>query len=195
MRVGLVVDGQSEVDALRSLIQRINPPHELVGIVNARFHPEATPKLIAETIEESYGALRRRRVDRIVVLLDLEQQADCPGMRAAAIRREMIERLASPQVTIDVVVKVTMLENWLIADPACFREMPALFPEAGRIARAVRGDRADNLDALALLNSACGPRRRYDKRRGAVAICQRMDPGRAALNSRSFRRFLRELED
>jgi len=64
-----------------------------------------------------------------------------------------------------------------------------------RYARAIQRGRADKVDALVLLNRASGPQRTFEKRRGALAICTHLDPGRAALNSRSFRRFLRVLGD
>jgi hypothetical protein len=195
MRIGLVVDGQSEVDALPSLLRRIDPQPEMFVVVNAGFHPEATSRRIAQGVVATYGILSGRRVDMLVVLLDLETRPDCPGKRAAMIRSEIVSRLPVPSVSVEVVIKVRSLENWLIADPDCLRELRALFPRAAQMARAVRIGTADHLDALALLQRASAPGRAYDKRRGAAAICSHLDTGRAAVNSRSFRRFLRVLGD
>jgi len=194
VRIGLIVDGLSEADTLEVLIRRSDPSH-VVATVKAGCHPEEKVSEIARDAAKRCRGLLAKRIELFVVVLDLETRNECPGELAASVRHEIARQLGRQPARVRVVVKVTKFENWLVADPACFREMPALFPETDCIKRAVRGGRADNVNALALLNRACGPRRTYDKRRGAAAICAHLDPGRAAQNSRSFRRFLRVLED
>jgi hypothetical protein len=99
------------------------------------------------------------------------------------------------RINVAVVLKVRTLENWLVADLQCLSAAPRLFTDASRVIQAVPSGNADGIDALDVLRRACGRRGRYDKVQGAVAICTHLEPGRAALNSRSFRRFLRVLGD
>jgi hypothetical protein len=56
-----------------------------------------------------------------------------------------------------VVLKVTKLENWLVADPQALRELPGLFEKVERIEKQVAG-RADAVDALGLLKTCSGKR-------------------------------------
>lgn len=53
-------------------------------------------------------------------------------------------------------------------------------------------NRADAVDALGLLKT-CSKDRTFDKVRDGVAICKVLEPVRAAANSRSFRKLLKEL--
>ena len=46
-----------------------------------------------------------------------------------------------------VVLKVTKLENWLVADPQTLRDLPGLFEHVERIEKQVAPDRADAADA------------------------------------------------
>lgn len=88
------------------------------------------------------------------------------------------------------------LENWLMADITSLSPSPGVFSDRSRVEQAIPAGNADGIDsALDILQRACGPRSRYQKIDGAKAICAHLDPGRAALNSRSFRRFLRVLGD
>jgi hypothetical protein len=106
------------------------------------------------------------------------------------IEREARSRLAE-KVELRVVLKVTKLENWLIADPQALRELKGLFENIERIEKQVAG-RADVVDALSLLKT-CSRKRAYDKKTGAIEICKKLDPERARKNSRSFRKLLKTL--
>ena len=85
-----------------------------------------------------------------------------------------------------------MFENWLVADPQALRELPGLFEQVERIERQVAPNRADSVNALELLKG-CSKQKGYAKVAGAVAICKKLDPMRAAINSRSFRKLLKTL--
>ena len=120
-----------------------------------------------------------------------------PGTLAIELRRLITQRLSHRGISMDiqVVFKVRAFENWLIADLQSLRATPRLFPESRRGRRRVPTGNADDADALRSLDAASGPHQSYRKVHGAVAICTHLDPGRAARNSRSFRRFLRVLGD
>lgn len=198
MRIGLIVDGAGEVEALRHVLRQVQSPHDIVlAPVKSKIQPKASPFQIAEQAVRACAVLARKRVDLAVVLIDLEDRIECPGALAQHIQALASERMTRLRlgVQVQVVMKVSQFENWLVADLHCLSSMPKLFPQLSTVIRAVPAGNADGVDALTILRRACGPRGRYDKIQGAKAICTHLDPGRAALNSRSFRRFLRVLED
>jgi hypothetical protein len=195
VKIGLIVDGVGEVDALPGLFDRIATPHQLLKPVPGRFQPLALPERTALLAARECRALAANGAELVVMLLDRETRNECPGSFAPRLQRLIARRLSGLSLEIAVVLEDRTFENWLVADPTCFRQMPRLFPEAQRILRAVPRGNADGIDGLAMLRRASGSRGRYDKVQGAVAICTHLDPGRAALNSRSFRRFLRMLGD
>jgi Domain of unknown function (DUF4276) len=195
MRVGLVVDGLSEVRALPLLYRRIDLPHTLVATLRADLQPHAPAGQIALRASARCKVLSTKRPDLIIVLLDLETRRDCTGDFASAIQKLIVDHLGKVSFKVEVVIKVRTFENWLISDIQCMSRTPSLFVDAARVARSVPAGNADGIDAMRILQQASGRRRPYEKVAGAVATCQHLDPGRAALNSRSFRRFLRVLGD
>lgn len=130
----------------------------------------------------------------IVILIDKETRLDCTGELVQAVERkaQALLRNLSPTVDLQVVFKVSMFENWLIADPKAVAGLPGLFEHVERIEKQVSNGRADSVGALDLLR-ACSKQRSYHKVDGAVAICKGLDPARAAGNSRSFRKLLKVL--
>lgn len=198
MRIGFIVDGDSEVSALPLIFRRIRTPHELLPtIVRGQIHPKADVARIARATAEACQYFARRQVDLVIVLIDLEDRSECPAALKDMLQPLIVGRLAriGLKLDVEVVIKVTKLENWLIADDLCLRQLPGLFPDINHVGRRRRSTSADNLDALDILKRATGSRQAYPKVKGAVAICTHMDPARAARNSRSFRRLLRVLED
>jgi hypothetical protein len=141
-----------------------------------------------------FPILLDRGAEFIVVLFDKETRQDCTVELVRAVEREARIRLQelSSTVKLQVVLKVTMFENWLIADPEALRELKGLFENVDRIEKRVVTGRADAVDALNLLK-ACSRQRIYDKPEGSIAICKRLNTTRAAENSRSFRKFLKAL--
>lgn len=196
MRIGLLVDGQAEYQGLRELRDRLClPPHLIVQVLYCDLQPHSTPAQIAYVAAKRFRILEKDRVDTVVLLLDKEDRQDCTVELAEAIRREAASRLALLPVPaqVHVVLKVSKLENWLVADPQALRELPGLFEDVDRIERQVAPGRADQVDALTLLRG-CSRKRVYVKTDGAAAICRKLDPARAAANSRSFRKLLKVLE-
>jgi hypothetical protein len=198
VRIGLIVDGLGEVQALRHVLRRIQSPQEiLITPLKAEIQPKARLTQITHAATEACEILARKRVDLAVVLMDLEDRSECPGAVAQQIQTLITERVTRIGLGMEVavVLKVRQLENWLVSDLQCLRATPRLFPEVQRTTRSVPAGNADGVDGLSILKHAAGRRRAYDKVQDAIAICEHLDPGRAALNSRSFRRFLRVLGD
>jgi hypothetical protein len=197
VKIGLIVDGLGEAAALPLLRERIRSPHVLLKPVHERkLQPLAKPEQIALVAARRCLLLAAEGVELAVVLLDRETREDCPGRFASQLESLISRRLAGRRIAVTVVMKDRCFENWLIADLECLGDTPRLFSNLTQVAQTVPFGNADGIDdALDILHRACGPRGTYNKVEGAKAICTHLDPGRAARNSRSFRRFLRVLED
>jgi hypothetical protein len=198
VRIGLVVDGIGEANSLPHLLPRIDTQNVIVPtVVKGDIQPRSAPSQIALAAANACRTFMRRQLDLVVLLIDLEDRGECPTALAAALRPPFARQISriGLNVNIEVVVKSTRLENWLVADLECLVASPRLFPELGRVRQRVPVGNADGVDGLAVLETASGPRQTYHKVRGAESICRYLDPGRAARNSRSFRRFLRVLGD
>lgn len=195
MRIGILVDGQGEYYGLPHLLPRIGSPHTVLRPLFSPIQPFARPAQIAYVASKSFPFLLRDSVDLIVLLIDKETRTDCTGELVAEIKREARGRLANltSGVDLQVVLKVTKLENWLIADPQALRELPGRFENVERIEKQVVPGRADAVDAHSLLKSCAHKRAAYEKRSGAIEICKKIDPERAGLNSRSFRKLRKTL--
>ena len=197
MKIGLIVDDLGAVDSLPLLYERIRSPHTLLKPVHERkLQPLAKPEQIAPIAARRCGLLAAEGIDLVVVLLDRETRHECPGAFASRLQAMIVQQFNAGSFSVAVVLKNQCFENWLVADLACLSGSPRLFSGRHRVQRSVPAGNADGIDdPLDILKRACGPRGRYDKVEGAKAICTHLDPGRAALNSRSFRRFLRVVGD
>jgi hypothetical protein len=195
MRIGLIVEGEGEYYGLPHLLPRVGSPHIVLRPVRSLVQPLAPPAQIAYVASKSFPFLLRGSVDLIVLLIDKETRTECTGELVAEIGREARARLANltSGVDLQVVLKVTKLENWLVADPQALRALPGLFENVERIERQVAPGRADSVDAYALLKSCVRKRAAYEKKTGAIEICKKIDPERAGLNSRSFRKLRKTL--
>lgn len=187
MRIGILVDGQGEYYAFPHLLPRIASPNEIVKTLFSPIQPFASPAQIAHVASKKFGAFQN--VDLILLLIDKETRQECAGLFVQEIEREAQKR--SEGMDVRVVLKVTKLENWLVADPQALRDLRGLFENVERIEKKVVPGRADTVDAYDLLKTSC--KRSYDKKTGAIEICKKLDPERARQNSRSFRKLLKTL--
>jgi hypothetical protein len=194
MKIGVLVEGQAEFRGLPFLLPRLGSPHQVLSPLVCNIHPFASPAQMALAASKRFPILLAKGAESIVILFDKETRQDCMVELVQAVEREARVRLQefSATIKLQVVLKVSMFENWLISDPQAVGGVTGLFENVERIEKQVRG-RADAVDALGLLK-ACSRQRIYDKVEGAVAICRRLDPARAAENSRSFRKLLKVLE-
>lgn len=194
MKIGLIVEGDAEYHALPNLLPRVASPHTILRPLRCPVDPKSPPALIAHVAAtKSFPILIAKGVDLIVLLLDKENRPECTIELVQEIEREARSRL-DEKVDLRVVLKVTKLENWLVADPLVLLDLPGLFERehAERIEKQVAG-RADAVDAYDLLKKCSPPKRAYDKKKGAIEICKKLDPERARKNSRSFRKLLKTL--
>jgi len=190
-RIGILVDGRSEFFGLPHLVPRLRTRAAVLNPLYCDMQPLAPIPQIANAAAKRIPILLTRGITHILLLIDLEQRAECAPEIASRLKSEVIKRIPSkPALGVDVVVKVRTFENWLIADPECLKSSPAMFHDTHRISTSVANDRADQVDAQALLKD-CTTKRHFNKVAIAQAICARQDPDRAALTSRSYRRFLR----
>lgn len=187
MRIGVLVDGQGEYYALPHLLPRIASPNTILGPYFSPIQPFASPAQIAHVASKRFGTLPN--VDLILLLIDKETRQECTGPFVQEIEREAQKR--SEGMNVRVVLKVTKLENWLVADPQALRDLQGLFENVERIEKKVVPGRADAVDAYELLKTSC--KQSYDKKKGAIEICKKLDPERARQNSRSFRKLLKTL--
>jgi len=193
MKIGLLVDGQAEFQGLRHLLPRLGSPHQILPPLYCDIQPFSNPAQMALRAKKKFPILLARGAEKILILIDKESRPECTGDLVRQIENASRAQLSAlaPEVDLGVVLKVSTLENWLIADPLALRDLPGLVENPDRIQKQVTG-RADAVDALGLLKS-CWRKRPFNKPECAVAICRRMDPTRAAKNSRSFRKFLKTL--
>lgn len=196
MKIGLLVDGEAEYHGLPHLLSRLESSHVILNQpLRCDIQPYAkTPDQIALAASKRFPILLSRGITLIVILLDKERRQECTGELALAIERAARSRLAAlkSDAAVRVVFKVPMFENWFVADPEALRKMTGRFEKVEKIANQATPNRADAVDALGLLKT-CSKDRTFDKVRDGVAICKVLDPARAAGNSRSFRKLLKEL--
>ena len=189
MKIGMVVDGDSEYGAMGQVCDKIRGDcgHAFLKPIKATIDPMAPAAAIARMVKERVLATEARGANVVVILLERETRHKCPGNLAAAIR-ESVEAYSASRIC--VVLKDRKFENWLVADIRSVAAMRARFDiTPGRI-RQVEHDRADNIDAHGLLRKAAKGDS-YDKVLDSRRILDRADPVQMAANSRSFRRFLR----
>lgn len=194
MRIGLIVDGQSEFWSLRDLLGRLETPHTFIGTLHSNMQPHAPIAQIVKAMNTNVRIFANRHADLIIVLLDREDRDVCPGQWALEIV-QMANRTYEDYGVGDfrVVVKNSCYENWLIADTTAFIKMPQRFRlTTGDINRIVP-NKADNVDAQSILKNAA-QRNSYNKVEDAKRIMAVADPLEIGANSRSFRKFLREIE-
>jgi len=194
MKIGILVDGLAEYHSLPKLLPRLETSHQVLSQpLKCDIQPFSTPAQMALAASKKFQILLAKGAESIVILIDKETRPDCTVELVRSVEREAQARLReiSAGVNLQVVLKVSMFENWLIADPEALGGLAGLFENVERVEKQVKG-RADSADALSLLK-ACSRERVYDKVKGAMAICPRLDPERAAGNSRSFRKFMKTL--
>lgn len=194
MKVGLIVDGHAEFIGIPRFLDRVQTSAEVLRPIRADMQPFAPPGQIAHRAAKKAGILLSRGASKIIVLIDHETRPDCTPRFRRELEREMRKRMKTKgrPASVHVVVKETMFENWLVADPGACKAVIKTSRGIGALRRHVEPNKADNVDALALLKQHAA-RKQFDKRGDGAAICAKLDPNVAAQNSRSFRRFLRLL--
>ena len=152
MKIGIVVDGDAESQALKLLTRRLQIPDiEILDPIFASMQPKSSPEQIARAAKTAISMLQRRGVELIIVLIDREDRDECCGQWAAALENAF-QYLNS--VAVRVAVKNRKLENWLIADPSAFERQRARYVLNRRFYNAVISNKADNVtDAEKLITA------------------------------------------
>lgn len=196
MKVGIVVDGDLERETIGAICRKLDATWDtqLLPVVKAIITPTAPIATIARSCAAPIRQLFLRGADRVVVLIDLERDN---RLCAVQLSRQLRSAIISTQPgfelpsedALEVVVKRTTFENWLIADVEAVNGCSRL--RLSRSAeRTIIPGKADNVNALEMLKrSAVGMS--YDKMRDGRTIAERVKPQAIAIHSRSFRRFLR----
>jgi hypothetical protein len=195
MKIALLTEGRGEFKAFPNVLDRLAArsghvflPPSLVDI-----HPLAKPTVVAKACLPVLRTLKRQQADLAVLVLDREVVPSCSGDRAKELEAAIGAALAG-QPDIKVVLKDRAFENWLVADLAALRAQPGRYAVSESMRKKVEPGKADSCKARELLKTATKGRS-FHKVEDAVAICERLDPLRAAAHSRSFRHLLHVLGD
>jgi hypothetical protein len=189
MKMGFIVDGDSEYRTLPIILSRIAPQcaNDFPYVVKAPIPPYAPFGTIAKSCQSRANLLFQKGAQRVVILIDRESREECCGQIAQGISSAITEMVTGDVL---IVVKNRRWENWIISDPDALKAQPRRFGGNAAIKRAVVPDNADSLDALSLLKKHVkGPA--YSKILDSRRTLERAVPMKMAANSRSFRRFLR----
>jgi hypothetical protein len=193
MRIGLIVDGEAEFRSLPAFGQRVETPYTLVGVLRADIQPYAPTPQIVRAVKGRVPTLANRRADMIFVLIDRENRDVCPGQWASELAQALAAHYSDSGVrTFKVIIKNSCYENWLISDTTVFAQMPQRFQLSASDVNRIRPNKADTVDAQVIIKRSIQGRA-YDKVADAIRIMSKANPLEMAANSRSFRKFLREI--
>lgn len=187
--IGIILEGIGEIDAVSEYLQRVQTTARLIGRpLRADMQPKANPLVIARSAKTAVNQLVNRGAKKIVILIDLEDNP-CVLKMSRDLERAFSSMYQAAEFA--VVVKNRCIENWLIADPEALEAMPRRFERVERIRKAVENDRADCVSNPSRLLDQCAQGSDYHKTLDPARIAKYQDIQRVALNSRSFRKFLR----
>ena len=189
MKIGILVEGSAELEALKLLTERIKIEGiQLLSPIQASMQPKSAPGQIARVAAAKLGILKTKKAERVIVLIDREDRPECSGGWAVEIEAAF-KRLGHQHIK--VVIKNRKFENWLIADVGVFRKLKARYKVTEKFEKSVVPDKADTVaDAKALLDQIV-IKHGFHKRRDAAQVAALQDHLEIGKNSRSFRRFLR----
>lgn len=157
MKIGFIVDGVAEYQSLPRLLEQIRQelPHVLLNPLFAKIQPHASLGRIVGAAEPGINILRGKQAQKIIILLDRENREECPGDRAAAITRALVERYGHYRdVAFGVVIKDSCYENWLVADTRALASLPRRFSLTDASIRRIEPNKADRIDAQRLIKAA-----------------------------------------
>lgn len=190
MRITILTEGVSEFKSLPLLYPQLQLPSRarIVKTLKINAQPDAPyPQVIASC--QPILAIAKRISDKVVVLLDREQQQECPGEIAHHLESEFL-RIAGTEV--QVALKDRMYENWLISDIDALKSYPRRFAVDSAAEKRISPNKADNLNGLAEIKRMVS-NGQYSKTEDSDRICKAAKVDRIAQNSRSFRHFLHVL--
>lgn len=188
MKTGIISDGSAEAVALEHLLAKMKGNTFIpLKPVYADMQPYAPLSQIVKAAESRITILNSRGAERNIVILDREDNRECPGEFSAKLSLEF-QKKGYPNVK--VVLKDRAFENWLVADLEAVARVYGRRGNFGRVIDRVKASGADRVNAIAILRN--GMENGYDKRADAIAICKAVSPDVVARYSRSFRKFMKE---
>jgi hypothetical protein len=192
VKVGVVVEGQSEFTALPELREQLlrETSATSLRVLHACYDPLGSPARIVKACRGVIKQLVGRNFDLAIVLIDREEQSSSAPEIAKTLEASFAS--AGMGLPISVVVKDRCFENWLVADLAALRKLGARFDVSNAAVAAVEPDRADRADAIRLLKR-CVKGDAYGKVDDARRILAKAIVANMAEHSRSFRCFLARL--
>lgn len=196
MKVAIITEGEGEWAALPELLPqfRTRSSVEFIQIMRVRAQPDGPVEKLARACKPAFQICEAKGVDRVVIVLDREQQPEPPGDIALRIQTAIRTIFHAAPFEIRVVIKDRAFENWVIADLSALRAQRARYKVSTAMANAVAPNKADRTDALALLKSAAVGQD-YHKIQDSRKTLAKADVARLAANSRSFRHLLHVIED
>jgi len=197
MKIAIVSEGIAEYHSIPLVLRRCSHiTNSILDPLKCDFHPNATYAHIAKVIiKKTQGKLIRESVDLLVVLIDREKRQDSCCFIASNLKSELLDqtRANGLQISVEVVVKDRMFEDWLISDVSALDFHPIRFPDRLKIRSLVEPNKSDSTDGLTTIKLALG-KNHYEKIRDAKLICSNINIQTAGKNSRSLRKLLRVLE-
>lgn len=192
----LIVEGESEYWAIPRMLEAFSVVIGRPIIFRGQGVDCSISVLVRQKLLRPAQASILSGCGRIIVIIDLEMRADCPGAFAQKVADELRRQLRA-QVSytgvppLSVVCANRCLENWLLADPEGIQRHNYI---AKRISGRVGGN-ADGVDAIAVLKWAYKSGRQYDKVADAPALARsvRVTEMRVRQRSKSLDKFLREV--
>lgn len=194
MKIGIIVDGEAEFRSLPKLCSRLSNTHQILSPLRADIQPLAPIPIIINAVKPRLLMFHQSGADLVIVLIDREDRDVCPGQWAIQLTRALNTAYAATvSCRLAVVIKNSCYENWLISDPEIFTKMPKRFKLSVGATNRIAPNKADHVDAQNILEAAVQVGA-YSKVSDATKIMTHADPLIMAANSRSFRKFLREIE-
>ena len=109
MKIGLLVDGRAEYQALPHLLERLVTDHPVLHPLYCDIQPHASPSQMALAASKRFPILLDQGADLIVILIDKENRQDCTVELVRAVEREALAHLVEldPKAQVQVVFKVS----------------------------------------------------------------------------------------
>lgn len=185
-RLGVIVEGHGEVEALPVLLRRI-----LAIEILPPFRQPRSSLVAAGGLEDAVGFMRgriRRNVgERGALLVVLDANGDPP----CRMGPELLKRSAGPAagVPISIVLAKTEFEAWFLGALKSLRGVRGIRQDAETMT-----DAENHSDAKGLLSDHMTPPRRYSPRVDQPALAAKFDIKEARRNCPSLDKFLRDVE-
>jgi hypothetical protein len=193
MEVIIATEGLGEYAAFKRLFASLPTSQGSLSprVLHVTCQPDGPTRGIAKKCEPLLRQARARNADLFVLVIDRERQDSRAGELAQRLQSE-IDRLGPWPFRVEVVYKDRTFENWLVADLGALRRQPARYEVTSAMANQIEPDKADRVNALALLKKAAKARH-YEKIEDGKRIVEHMSVEAAARNSRSLRHLLHVL--